>query len=192
MLSTSVAPLFLEAVMPGEQRWCLSHRADPAARALADRHYNRQKIGSPQFVPPGRCVVLLEERGKAFWVTSWPFAEYVKHAWAGAWTCSAFRSEDAGNSTALILQAIAATRAAFGEPPELGLITFLDSRKVEPIMTHGVPTFGRTWIKAGFRYVGKTKAGLLAYQIRPADMPAALAAKPRSMYGDAPLFEAAE
>ncbi len=37
--------------------WHISHRADPFARDIADRHYNRQKIGSPQFVPPGRCLV---------------------------------------------------------------------------------------------------------------------------------------
>lgn len=37
--------------------WALSHRADARALPIADRHYNRQKIGSPQFVPPGRCVV---------------------------------------------------------------------------------------------------------------------------------------
>jgi hypothetical protein len=61
-------------------RWKLSNRADPKARVLADRHYNRQKIGTPQFVPPGRCLVLLGRREKAFWVTSWPFAQYVKHA----------------------------------------------------------------------------------------------------------------
>ena len=63
--------------------WVLSHRADPAARVLADRHYNRQKIGSPQFVPPGRCVVFISRNALAFWVTSWPYAEFVKHAWAG-------------------------------------------------------------------------------------------------------------
>jgi hypothetical protein len=76
------------------QPWQYSHRADPLARAIADRHYNRQKIGSPQFVPPGRCIVLvatgsLPEHG-SFWVTSWPYAEYVRHAWPGAWVCSAF------------------------------------------------------------------------------------------------------
>lgn len=161
-------------------RWVVSNRADPIARVIADRHYNRQKIGSPQFVPPGRCCVLLEQAGKAFWVTSWPFAEYVKHEWAGAWVCSAFRSEDAGGSVELIRQALAASRAHFGEPPELGCVTFIDSRKVEPILTRGVPSFGFTWVKAGFKYVGKTKAGLLVYQILPADMPEAAAALPRS------------
>ena len=159
-------------------RWCLSNRADPAARELADRHYNRQKIGSPQFVPPGRCLVLLSECAKAFWVTSWPFAEYVKHDWAGAWMCSAFRSEDAGASVELIRHAIAATRAHFGEPPDLGMVTFIDSRKVEPIMQRGVPSFGWVWIKAGFHYVGRTKAGLLAYQMLPKDMPSAYPALP--------------
>jgi hypothetical protein len=60
-------------------RWYLSHRADPRALVLADRHYNRQKIGSPQFVPPGRCLVLLTRNADALWVTSWPYAEYVRH-----------------------------------------------------------------------------------------------------------------
>jgi hypothetical protein len=72
--------------------WRLSHRADAAALPLADRHYNRQKPGTPQFVPPGRCMVLLTAAADALWVSSWPFAEYVKHAWAGAWVCSCFRS----------------------------------------------------------------------------------------------------
>ena len=58
--------------------WRLSHRADARALPIADRHYNRQKVGTPQFVPPGRCLVLLTEDAGALWVTSWPFAEYVR------------------------------------------------------------------------------------------------------------------
>lgn len=67
--------------------WHKSNRADPMARELADRHYNRQKIGAKQFAPPGRCCVLYActETGRAFWVTSYPYAQYVKHQWAGAW-----------------------------------------------------------------------------------------------------------
>ena len=42
-----------------------SHRADPEVVPLADRHYNRQKIGSPQFAPPGRCLVLKDLDPKA-------------------------------------------------------------------------------------------------------------------------------
>ena len=153
--------------------WQESNRADPKARGIADRHYNRQKPGTPQFVPPGRCCVFYAETdtGKAFWVTSWPFAEYVKHAWPGAWICSAFRNEQAGIASDLIRQAVSATRAVFGDPPTLGMITFIDTKMVKPIMVHGTPTWGRTYELAGFRPVGKTKGGLLAFQLLPEDMP---------------------
>ena len=66
--------------------WRRSHRADPAAAAVADRHYNRQKPGSPQFVPPGRCLVMyaVDRLGReAVWTTSFPYKEYVKHEWGG-------------------------------------------------------------------------------------------------------------
>jgi len=159
------------------QPWLKSHRADPLARVLADRHYNRQKIGSPQFVPPGRCAVFLHESHKAFWVTSYPFAEYVKHAWAGAWICSAFRSECAGKASDLILSALSATRAHFGDPPPLGLVTFINRAKVTPISVRGVPTWGWTYRKAGFHVCGETKGGLLALQIDPDSMPAACPAR---------------
>lgn len=163
--------------------WQKSHRADPKARELADRHYNRQKPGTPQFVPPGRCLVLYAENesGKAFWVTSWPYAQYVKHEWAGAWICSAFRNEGAGLASDLIREAVAATETFFGDPPPLGMITFIDTKKVRPTMVHGVPTWGLTYIKAGFRPVGKTKGGLLAFQLLPKDMP--LAQETRSQDG---------
>src|SRR5437870_8581321 len=108
--------------------WHLSNRADPKAVAIADRHYSRQKPGTPQFVTPGSCVVLLADH--ACWVTSWPFAEYVKHRWAGAWINSFFRNEGDILSSDLIRQAVAATRAIYGEPPSLGIVSFIDAAKV--------------------------------------------------------------
>lgn len=147
--------------------WRLSHRADPEAVALADRHYSRQKPGTPQFVPPGRCVVLVTTCGKAVWVTSWPYAEYVKHAWPGAWVCSIFRNEGAGLSSDLIREAIAITRSIW-EPPALGLVTFVDAAKVRRKRDPG-----RCFIKAGGRPVGRTKGGLHAIQFLPGDMPEA-------------------
>jgi hypothetical protein len=153
-------------------RWRLSHRADKAALPLADRHYNRQKVGSPQFVPPGRCVVLLTECQRALWVTSWPFAEYVRHAWAGAWVCSLFRNEGAGQASDLISGAVAATRYFFGEPPDLGMVTFISRRHVRPVKVRGRDTWGRTWSMAGFSHCGETKGGLMAMQMLPVDMPA--------------------
>lgn len=152
--------------------WALSWRADPVARAIADRHYNRQSVGATQFVPPGRCLVLLtpdstSEAG-CLWVTSWPFAEYVKHGWAGGWVCSAFRNElpDAHLSSDLIREAVAATLARWETPPPIGMVTFVDPgktrRKRDP---------GRCFRRAGFRPVGRTAGGLVSLVLDPADMP---------------------
>jgi hypothetical protein len=167
------------ALKDDQSLWTISDRADPEARRLADRHYNRQKVGTKQFVPPGRCLVLKRRtfEGSAFWVTSWPFAEYVRHRWAGAWVCSAFRNEGAGRASELILSALAATRAYFGDPPTpIAMVTFIDAAKVLPMLCRGRPTFGDTWIRAGATYAGKTEGGLLAFTWSPDAIPGALPA----------------
>ena len=152
--------------------WSLSHRCDPAARVLADRHYNRQSIGAPNFAPPGRCLVLTHgDPVAAFWVTSWPFAEYVRHEWAGAWICSAFRREGGERASDLILAAVAATRARYGDPPALGMITFIDREKVPPIKVRGREVWGYSYRRAGFTDAGESKGGLLCLQLRPEAMP---------------------
>lgn len=133
--------------------WKSSHRADPEAREVADRHYNRQKPGTPQFVPPGRCMVL--KRKGCFWVTSFPFARYVKHEWAGSYVCSAFRRERGPLASELIKEAVARTvQFHFNKPswavdplPALGIVTFIDERKVRE-----KPEVGRCYLLAGFRY----------------------------------------
>lgn len=147
--------------------WRRSHRFDARALPLADRHYNRRKIGSPQFVPPGRCLVLLTEVADALWVTSWPFAQYVRHAWPGAWVCSLFRNESPGLSSDLIREAVAVTRGVFGEPPPLGMVTFVNAEK-----TRRKRDPGRCYVRAGWTRVGFTKSGLVALQILPGEMPA--------------------
>lgn len=148
--------------------WRLSHRFDPRALPLADRHYSRQKPGTNQFVAPGRNVVLLTESADALWVTSWPLAEYTKHAWAGAWVCSLFRNEGTSLSSDLVRTACAATVAIYGQPPTLGMVTFIDARK-----TKRKRDPGRCFRKAGFRHVGFTQGGLWVLQLLPHEMPAA-------------------
>ena len=146
--------------------WFRSNRADPSVVPLADRHYNRQKIGSPQFAPPGRCLVFKTYPVDAFWITSWPYARYVKHAWAGAWVCSAFRNVGKILSSILIREAVAATRFLYEETPELGMITFVSTKHVRKKRD-----WGRCYRKAGFKHVGETKGGLIALQLLPEDMP---------------------
>src|SRR5258708_1149816 len=147
---------------PGESPWRLSWRADPAARAIADRHYNRQKPGAEQFVPPGRCLVLKTADSSAAWITSWPFAEFVQHAWPGAWVNSLFRNEGGRRSSDLIRWAVAHTRAAWPAVPDLGVISFVDAAKTAPKEVPG-------WCsrRAGWSPVGFTKAGLYAFQQLP-------------------------
>ncbi len=154
--------------MTSPTMWRESNRADPFCCSVADRHYSRQKIGSPQFVPPGRCVVL--KRNDAVWVTSWPFAQYVKHAWAGAWVNSFFRNEGGERSSDLIRSAIAETRSRW-EPPDLGIVTFVCPKRVPPTRVRGTELWGYCYLKAGFQHVGFTKGGLWAWQMLPANMP---------------------
>ena len=153
--------------------WRLSHRADPFAADIADRHYSRQKPGTPQFVAPGSCFVLTAhtDTGRAYWTTGWPFAEWTKHAWAGAWLCSAFRNEGAGVASEMIRDAVSATRAHYGAPPDLGMVTFVDRSKVKPTKVRGRDVYGWSFRRAGFVECGETKGGLLALQLLPDAMP---------------------
>jgi hypothetical protein len=150
--------------MTAGSAWTRSDRAEPAGAHLADRHYSRQSVGAAQFVPPGRCLVLL--RPDALWVTSWPEAEYVLHAWAGAWVCSLFRNEGPLLSSGLIREAVAATRWHWPEVPTLGMVTFIDPDKVRHKRDPG-----RCFRRAGFVEVGRTAGGLVALQLLPEAMP---------------------
>jgi hypothetical protein len=153
--------------------WEQVSRNDPRARQLADRHYNRQKIGSSQFAPPGNCFVLYtknENGGEAFWITSWQ--KYTLHAWDGAWVCSAFRNENAGIAQDLIYTAIQATKWYWPNVPNLGMITFINEQKVTPTIVRGKLVFGWTFRKIGFEEVGRTKINnLLVLQLLPEKMP---------------------
>lgn len=184
-----------------EDPWIISDRCDPLVRPLADRHYNRQSRcvhcgaatrtcecyeGSANFAPPGRCLVL-RHPSPAFWITSWPFAEYVRHAWAGAWVCSAFRNEGIALSSALILTALTATAWKWPKPPEvpalritrrpdrsditpirIAMVTFVDEDK-----TKAKRDPGRCFRRAGFVDIGRTKGGLVALGLPVENVPKA-------------------
>lgn len=146
--------------------WDRAYRADRRGAALADRSYPRQSVGSPQFVPPGRCLVL-RHGSEAVWVTSWPLAKYTKHAWPGAWVNSLFHKEcDCCLASEMIREAVAHTLAEWPTVPDLGMVTFIDASKVRHKRDPG-----RCYLKAGFRKVGSTAGGLVALQMPPADMP---------------------
>jgi hypothetical protein len=122
------------------------------ARELANRHYSRQNPDADQFVAPGRCLVLLAGRpASAVWVTSWPFAELVRHGHGDAWVCTLFRNEGAGLSSELIREAVAATRWRWPAAPPL-MLTFVDATKVRHKRDPG-----RCFRRAGFVPAGFTR-----------------------------------
>ena len=152
-------------------RWLQTWRADPRAAALADRrHYSRKSPGTAQFSPPGRCFPLITTDGDAAWVTSWPLVEYTLHGLGDAWVCTLFRNEapDRYRSSDLILEALAATRAEWGDPPEGGTLTFVDAGKVRRKRDPG-----RCFLRAGFRRLPQlTKdRGLVILNLAVADHP---------------------
>lgn len=93
-----------------------------------------------------------------------------------------------GRTSELIRDAVAATKWHYGDPPPLGMVTFINRAKVRPTMVRGQPQWGWTFLRSGFVPCGETKGGLLAMQLLPAAMPESCPAKPRTMHG-APLFD---
>ena len=160
--------------------WQVVRRNDPRAAALADRHYSRKSPGHPQFTPPGRCLVLLATHARAVWVSSWPYPEYASHSFLqeDVWLCTLFRNEapERSLSSHLIMQAVAATRWQWGEPPHVGMITFVDPAKVRHKRDAG-----RCFRKAGWHVAGYTKSGLLVLQIQEQEMPHAAPAVGQSL-----------
>jgi hypothetical protein len=151
--------------------WLPSHRGHTPARLLADRHYNRQKPGTPQFMPPGSCRVLIAHNQKAVFGLSYPKAEFVKHAWAGAWINSIFRNEEAGPlASTMIRDALSIMQTHYPVPP-LGCVTFVDPKKVRGTLRRGEWVKGFCYLMAGFKAVGETKKGLIAWQLLPHEMP---------------------
>lgn len=99
-------------------KWLLANKANRAANRHADRHYStcerRARKPAKQVGAPGRLLVLVTEKGDAFWISREQTVEACKHAWPGAWECSAFRNESEHKASHLIREAVAATLAEWG------------------------------------------------------------------------------
>jgi hypothetical protein len=166
-------------------RWEVTTSVDREVRALADRHYSRQKPGSIRFVQSGKHITFKIPGGRlewvptiragkitdlrqvhvaqAGWVSFWPIAEYVRHAWAGAWLNQFFRNESDLRASDLIREAVALTVRIWGEPPDLGMVTMIDPRQVASNLV------GYSYIRAGFKHVGQTKSAPIkeVFQMKP-------------------------
>lgn len=112
--------------------WQRVTKFDKRACALADRHYSRRTVGSPQFMPPGQTVVLLTacERAVFGWWRPAPTSGIRAMNNLDGWTCTIFRNEGAGLSSELVLAAERTLLALdLGCGPD-GLLTYVWDRKV--------------------------------------------------------------
>ena len=95
------------------------------AAALADRHYSRRKIGSPQFMPPGQTLVLWQPGALFGWWRPHPDSGIIAMNKLDGWTCTIFRNEGAGLSSQLILEAeLALADTGLGCGPD-GMLTYV-------------------------------------------------------------------
>jgi hypothetical protein len=124
--------------------------ADPEMAALADRHYSRRTVGSPQFADAGRKLVLRDGPGDVLFVWIWMLEQHRKDGQVG-YCCSIFRNEGPRLSSEVILEA---EREAFGKWGPNRVFTFVNPRKIRSTNP------GACFKHAGWRKVGESKRGL--------------------------------
>lgn len=142
---------------------------DPRACALADRHYSRRKIGSPQFMPPGQTIVLLGSDARAVfgWWRPHPASGLVAMNGLDGWTCTIFRNEGSTRSSDLILDAEAVfAEQGLGVGPS-GLITYVFDSKVSSANP------GYCFKCAGWKRTGRSADGKKTLMQKPLVLAAA-------------------
>lgn len=133
----------------------VSHRFDPELAKLADRHYSRQTIGSPQFLAPGRTLVLRDATGLVCFSWLWQLPEYRDDGEEG-YCCAIFRNERGPEvlSSAVILESESAAVAKWG--PNRGF-TYINPAKLHTAKRRGFEycpfPVGRCFREAGWRFV---------------------------------------
>lgn len=159
------------AITAAGSEWEVVSGMDPRALALVDGahdacegrpHYSRQHPGSTKgFTGPGRELVLVTRDGLAVWAVTerrkvnspeWLFRNSVF-----------LRAGGSARASDLIRAAVDVTRQEWprkynGESPRAPLTTEVDASKVRHKRDPG-----RCFIKAGWRFAGLTKRGLLIF-----------------------------
>lgn len=142
------------ASVHGPTYWHIVGKFDRDACALADRHYSRRKVGSPQFMPPGQTIVLLGMMHDAVfgWWRPHPAAGIRAMNNLDGWTCTIFRNEGRMLSSNLVLQAELALAAIHGCGPD-GMLTYVWDRKVKS------QNPGYCFKMAGWKAIGRSADG---------------------------------
>lgn len=128
------------------------------ARAIFDKHYSRQPYADgrkPKLIAgPGEKMLLLSSAADALCV--WRKEMHRLDGQTGV-NCAIFRRE--GGEPASV-QLAAARALAWQRWPGERLFTFVNHRKVKPIMVRSHPVWGFCFYKDGWSFAGLTKTGL--------------------------------
>jgi hypothetical protein len=122
---------------------------DRECAMLADRHYSRRTVGSPQFAYSGRKIVLRDTAGSILFVWIWPQLALRMDGQAG-YNCAIFRNESPRLSSEIILEA---ERHALDTWGPNRMFTYIDPRKIRSSNP------GCCFLKAGWQRGGVTKSG---------------------------------
>ena len=135
--------------------WRRITKFDPRGAALADRHYSRRKVGSPQFMPPGETVILMshDERAVFGWWRPHPASGIKAMNGLDGWTCTIFRNESEHRSSSLILAAERFLVELGVTVGPSGFITYVWDRKVRS------ENPGYCFKCAGWRLTGRSADG---------------------------------
>lgn len=130
-------------------RLIVTTKFDAEMAALADRHYSRQTPGSPQFLPPGRTLVIRNSEGTMVFGWVWQFPEYRDDGQLG-FNCAIFRNESQQLSSEIILECELLALDTWG--PQR-MFTYIDPAKIKSRNP------GYCFKKAGWRYAGTKTDG---------------------------------
>lgn len=120
-------------------------KCDVESVFLADRHYSRQTVGSNQFMPPGRTMVLRNTEGTL--VFGWLWQEKRDDGQRG-YNCCIFRNESKRRSSDVILKA---EEAVFRKWGPNRLFTYIDPSQTLTIKHHHKRIVGFCYRKAGWK-----------------------------------------
>jgi hypothetical protein len=134
--------------------WVVIDKFTPAAARLADGHYSRRTIGSPQFMPPGQTLVLMTPDALALFGWWRPHPDSGIRAMNGldGWTCTIFRNTGPHRSSDLILDAERDLLDHYDVGPD-GLLTYVWDSRVRSVNP------GYCFKMAGWRAIGRSADG---------------------------------
>jgi hypothetical protein len=144
--------------------WIEMKDGDESCRTIFDRHYSRHVYADGRtpklFMGPGTKKPLMLADGRALFA----WRKHISDDGQTGVNCAIFRNEqDDRRASDLIRQAVSLARARWW--PTERFYTYVDPKKVTPVMVRGIPCFGFCFWKAGWHFVGVTKGGLFIWAL---------------------------